>query len=325
MEGGSKGEHPKPKKIIKKRSKNKVKEIQQEDQDYESPPPMPKKNLQIEVIEHPEANSKAEDIAVGEKIDFYGHDSNRLSTQNEPDHRHGTLGAQNIEEAEGEEYYEEEYEEEEDEAENKEYTDSMDDNAHKEHLQSFGQDEPQNDRKARQEDSKIKQNANNGGIQSYHLNEFMDRKSKEKDIMNKTTKIHEEKRRRNDSDEPDENSQENNSEVIDDALQDDELILKQQQEAEALLEETKKTMQEEDNYASPEEEEEEADEDQKIAKENKYEEELDNEEDENDGDSDNVNINTKDNKFSLNYTVGRIEDGAAILISKDHNLIEIPL
>jgi len=25
------------------------------------------------------------------------------------------------------------------------------------------------------------------------------------------------------------------------------------------------------------------------------------------------------------YTVGRIEDGAAILISKDHNLIEIPL
>ena len=32
-----------------------------------------------------------------------------------------------------------------------------------------------------------------------------------------------------------------------------------------------------------------------------------------------------DSKFSVNYTVGWIEDGTAILLSKDHNLIEIPL
>ena len=30
-------------------------------------------------------------------------------------------------------------------------------------------------------------------------------------------------------------------------------------------------------------------------------------------------------KFSVNFTIGRIEDGSAILLSKDHNIIEIPL
>lgn len=30
-------------------------------------------------------------------------------------------------------------------------------------------------------------------------------------------------------------------------------------------------------------------------------------------------------KFEVNYTVGRIEDGNAILLSSDHNLIDVPL
>lgn len=30
-------------------------------------------------------------------------------------------------------------------------------------------------------------------------------------------------------------------------------------------------------------------------------------------------------KFEVNYTVGRIEDGNAILLSRDHNLIDVPL
>jgi len=35
---------------------------------------------------------------------------------------------------------------------------------------------------------------------------------------------------------------------------------------------------------------------------------------------------TKRNKeFTVNFTVGRIEDGNAILLSQDHNLIDVPL
>ena len=30
-------------------------------------------------------------------------------------------------------------------------------------------------------------------------------------------------------------------------------------------------------------------------------------------------------KFAVNFTIGWIEDGTAILLSKDHNIIEIPL
>lgn len=30
-------------------------------------------------------------------------------------------------------------------------------------------------------------------------------------------------------------------------------------------------------------------------------------------------------EFKVNYTVGRIEDGQAILLSGDHNLIDVPL
>ncbi len=33
----------------------------------------------------------------------------------------------------------------------------------------------------------------------------------------------------------------------------------------------------------------------------------------------------KNKKFEINYTVGRIEDGNAILLSGDHNLIDVPL
>lgn len=57
------------------------------------------------------------------------------------------------------------------------------------------------------------------------------------------------------------------------------------------------------------------------AKENKYQDELE----ESDGDPGSSQNEEEEKKFELNYTVGRIEDGAAILLSKDHNLIEIPL
>lgn len=30
-------------------------------------------------------------------------------------------------------------------------------------------------------------------------------------------------------------------------------------------------------------------------------------------------------KFEVNYTVGRIEDGNAILLSSDHNILDVPL
>lgn len=39
-----------------------------------------------------------------------------------------------------------------------------------------------------------------------------------------------------------------------------------------------------------------------------------------------MNMPTKRQKeFKVNYTVGRIEDGQAILLSGDHNLIDVPL
>ena len=30
-------------------------------------------------------------------------------------------------------------------------------------------------------------------------------------------------------------------------------------------------------------------------------------------------------KFEVNYTVGRIEDGTAILLSSEHNILDVPL
>lgn len=81
-------------------------------------------------------------------------------------------------------------------------------------------------------------------------------------------------------------------------------------------------MQEDEQEVSVEEEEDEVEEIAKMAKENRINEmNLEEEEDEDEVD----HMISDGNKFELNYTVGRIEDGAAILISKDHNLIEIPL
>ena len=60
-----------------------------------------------------------------------------------------------------------------------------------------------------------------------------------------------------------------------------------------------------------------------MAKENRINE-MNAEEEEEEDEIEQTAINSG-KKFELNYTVGRIEDGAAILISKDHNLIEIPL
>mmetsp|Transcript_15959 Transcript_15959/g.13936 ORF Transcript_15959/g.13936 Transcript_15959/m.13936 type:complete len:83 (+) Transcript_15959:134-382(+) len=82
-------------------------------------------------------------------------------------------------------------------------------------------------------------------------------------------------------------------------------------------------MQEDEQEDEVEEEEDEVEEIAKMAMENRIDE-MNPEEEEEEYEGDN-NIDTEGNKFELNYTVGRIEDGAAILISKDHNLIEIPL
>jgi len=232
--------NPNQKKSSKKRIKQRSnKNIQQED----SKKGMPKRNLQIQVIEHPDANQKVEEEAVGDGSEYVESSPQLPSEQNEPNHRQGTLGQQNNDDAEGEDYYEEEYEEEEDEAENNEYADSMDDNIRKQSIQSFGQDSGRKRGKPKVEEGKIKQNATNGGIQAHHLNDFV-KKSKvnqDKDPMNKTTKL---EIRRKEEDEHIENQEieQDKEEYVDDAdegMQDDELILKQQREAEELLEETK--------------------------------------------------------------------------------------
>ena len=58
-----------------------------------------------------------------------------------------------------------------------------------------------------------------------------------------------------------------------------------------------------------------------IAKQNLYEDNAEIEEPPSEHDSESESAH----RFNVNYTVGRIEDGTAILLSKDHNLIEIPL
>ena len=152
-------------------------------------------------------------------------------------------------------------------------------------------------------------------------------KNKGKEQLNQTTKLKEAKRQepeeKEEIDSKEDYSDEPEDDLPDDERIDDELVRKQQKEAEELLEDAKQTINEEDQVTN-EEEEDEVEEDEKIAKENKYDEENDEGEGNEDEDMEKPTI-TKDNKFELNYTVGRIEDGAAILISKDHNLIEIPL
>lgn len=149
-------------------------------------------------------------------------------------------------------------------------------------------------------------------------------KNKAKDKLNQTTKLKEAKRQEPEPEDEHESkedySDEPEDDLHDDERIDDELVRKQQKEAEELLEDAKQTIHEEDQITN-EEEEDEVEEDEKMAKDNKYEDE--NEEAEG-NDEDDIGKPTN-NKTPHLYTVGRIEDGAAILISKDHNLIEIPL
>lgn len=325
------------KKIVKRRGKDPKKQSNKSIPEEEEPKPtMKKKKLEIQVIEHPEANQKVEDPAIGDGSDYV--ESESPSQVEEPNHRQGTLGPDPLEEAEGEYYYEEEDEEEEGEGEDRnntrEFKDSMEDKGHKESMQSFGNNSGRKKVNTKSEEAKIKQNAkNNSGIQAHHLNEFLN-KSKEKDPMNKTTKFSKDHQFSGDDDGEGEYMSDNSAhhedveqdgnfeEDIDDPLADDEMILRQQKEAEELLQETKKEVEEDENEISHEEDEAE---EFKHTEENKFEEEVEPESEEQEDNEENAGIDTKDNKFSLNYTVGRIEDGAAILISKDHNLIEIPL
>ena len=289
------------KKVIRKRTKPKPKPEVAGDTSASS---MPKKDLQIEVIEHPEADSHAEQVAVGDGSEYIESEPQQESAIEEPNQREGTLGPQDEPENEGEEY-EVEYEEEEEEQEhpnNHEYVDSMDDRQPKQSLQSFGQDSGRKNQPDRPQDED-NEGAGGSKIQAHHFNEFMQKKGQDHD-----------RDMREDQQQPSDQAQSDN---LDDAENDDEMIKKQQQEAEALLQEAADDEElEEIDQISQEGEEDEIEENQKLANENKYEDpEVDND----------PEPEAEENKFSLNYTVGRIEDGAAILISKDHNLIEIPL
>jgi hypothetical protein len=256
-----------------------------------------KKNLEIEVIEHPQADEEVVEVESG--TDYQESDPNLYSSQVEPDQREGT--------------------------DNDEHnlTDSMEGPGGGQ-CQSFGNSPSRPDtEELSEEEHKIKHNAGMSEIKAKigdsHLNDFVSKRGN-KDKFNKTTKL------RN-GHEVLENTEEDglqySDELPDDEKVDDDLVEKQQREAEELLEETKKTMNEEDQDQSLEEEEDEVEEIAKMAKENRINE-MNAEEEEEEDEIEQTAINSG-KKFELNYTVGRIEDGAAILISKDHNLIEIPL
>jgi hypothetical protein len=258
-----------------------------------------KKNLEIEVIEHPEADEEAEEIGSESGSNYEETDPNQYSDQVEPNHRKGTEDDQH------------------------KLSDSMEGPGGAQYHQSFG-NQPSNEDSEEQveEGHKIKQNAsiadNKSKIDNNLLNDFV--KKKGNDRFNQTTKL------RDDQDAPDnteEDEQQYSEEVLEDDKIDDDLVERQQREAEELLEETKKTMNEDDQDQSLEEEEDENEEIAKMARENRINE-MNPEEEEEEDENEQADA-TVGKKFELNYTVGRIEDGAAILISKDHNLIEIPL
>ena len=294
-----------------KKSKPQPKQEQQEQA-------MPKKkNLQIEVIEHPDADVEAENVESGDGSEYEATDPNQYSEQNEPNYREGT---------ENEGHYDQD----------EQYSDSMEGNTGqpKQSLQSFGNksghvESEGEEEEEEQEHHKIRQNAKNAkngisGIGEHHLNDFV---KKKKDPLNKTTKLTKnapaEEEAVSDEGEQDLEYTEEDNEYAEDKI-DDELVLRQQREAEQLLEETKKTIYEdEQQQVSQEDEEDEVEEIAKMAEENRVNE-GDPEEEEEEDELENATMNNG-KKFELNYTVGRIEDGAAILISKDHNLIEIPL
>lgn len=198
-------------------------------------------NLQIEVIDHPEAYMEAEHVQEGTGSSYEPAEGEQyqLSSQQEPNHRQGTdhenFGQQPGEPREG---YTDEYEVEPEG--DHEYQDSMEDPRPKRSMQSFGQNsaghhpsfEGDGDKSRIKSNAK---NASNGGIDESHMQDFMNKLNKS-DKLNKTTKIgtsHEEEGKH------ELESEEQPRSEIDDEQIDDELVRKQQQEAEELLEETK--------------------------------------------------------------------------------------
>lgn len=254
-----------------------------------------KKNLQIEVIEHPEASAEAENMESGDASGYEQTDPNQYSEQEEPNHRKGT------------------------DNEPEQYQDSMEaaDGQNKQSYQSFGNQDSQADQDApSSEEHKIRNNAKNAKIKNKIneglLNDFI--QNKKKDSFEHTQKVHHEEGE----------GEEYTEEEPDEDKIDDDLVEKQQREAEELLNEANQAVHEDyQEDASIEEEEDEVEEIAKQAEENKIEE-MNPEEEEDEEEIEDASV-SKGNKFELNYTVGRIEDGAAILISKDHNLVEIPL
>lgn len=258
-----------------------------------------KKNLEIEVIEHPEADEEAVEVKSGSGSNYEETDPNQYSDQAEPNHRQGT------------------------EDDQQKLSDSMEGPGGAQYHQSFGNQPSHEESDGQEEDGhKIKQNAsiadNKSKIDNNLLNDFVMKKGNER--FNKTTNL---KDAHNEPNNTEEDEQQYSEELPEDDKIDDDLVERQQREAEELLEETKKTMNEDDQDQSLEEEEDENEEIAKMAKENRINE-MNQEEEEEEDENDQTDA-PPGKKFELNYTVGRIEDGAAILISKDHNLIEIPL
>ncbi|CAI2374051.1 unnamed protein product [Moneuplotes crassus] len=261
-----------------------------------------KKNLEIEIIEHPEVNSKPEQIAKGDGS-VEGTDPNQYSQQ-EPDYRKGTEN----------EEFEEEFEEE-------EYEEEAEEEPQPHRYKSFGDPDPQSSGE-HQDHEPVHQEIEHDEGDSKISNNLMQQFMQNKEEFNKTSKFN------NQDQQPSFEEQDQYTEEVEQTEEskiDDDLVERQAREAEELLEEAQKTMQEDEHERSDEEkdEEDEIEDIAKMAQQNRiYELNPDEEEEE---DEENKNITEGSNKFELNYTVGRIEDGSAILISKDHNLIEIPL
>lgn len=309
---------PKPKKPNNSRESNDQQDPKRrEPSEDEAQKYMPKKkNLQIEVIEHPEADDvrEASGDASATHSEYEETDPNQYSEQ-EPNHREGT-------ENEGK------------------YSDSLDGNnpaGQVQSLQSFGNVSKKTESENGEgEEYQVDanpgfKNASNGILQS-NLDSFMNKKSDshkkptnaDNDKMDMRDQQYDAQEYTHEDDRPEEQTLE--GEFDQEGEFDDDLVKRQQMEAEELLEETKKTINEdeEDQDVSIEEEEDEVEDIAQMAKENHIDH-VDQEEEEEDKDElENPTI-CNGAKFELNYTVGRIEDGVAILISKDHNLIEIPL
>lgn len=198
-----------------------------------------KKNLQIEVIDHPEADVEQENLESGDGSYYEEEveeetDPNQYSEQ-EPNHREGTDN-------------------------DAKYSDSMEANPGQpvQSLQSFGNKSKKSDsNEDSHEKHKIKQNAKNAdngkpAISQSHLDSFVKKKA---DPLNKTQKLDEEVKKKipqqvhedSSGEEYEQDGEVDEEEEVQPKDQiDDELVLKQQREAEELLEDTNKQIEQED-------------------------------------------------------------------------------